>query len=109
MPVDQRRYLVHVCALGVAPFAASAVRIDGGDPPLGGLGLDFLEFVVALGLENQVQAVVESDDEVRRVFVSTAAVKIGDGKPETLVLDEGDNSLVQVEVVGSRLFPLGIR
>jgi hypothetical protein len=73
--------------------------VDRVDPSLGGLRLHLFERIVALGLDDQVQAVREPDDEVRDLVVWFPVAEIRDLEAEALVLDECFDGRVRVEVV----------
>ena len=62
----------------VAPFTVPPVGVDSIDPPPRSLRLDLLERIVPLRLEDQLDAVVEPDDEVRHILVRLSIMEVGD-------------------------------
>ena len=72
----------------ITPVAEAALGVDCIYPSLRSCNLDLGSLVISLGLEDELHAVDETNDEVGDVVVHLAVVQIRDGETQALVLDE---------------------
>src|SRR4051812_45915127 len=104
-PFEDRSNLGRLLRDRIRPSPISSIRVDCRHPSLGCGPFDFFEGVKAFGLEDQVdgRGGLEADDEVGDVVVGLAVVEVGDREAEALVLYEGFDLVVGVEVIGGLL------